>query len=444
MLLIAGVGTLVPFAFWARGGAVFGKRLWTLIGLLPFLQPALPPLDFALISWGTGWPGLVSGLEVTALDLLCVTIWVGLARPRLHSRFSIVLALYLLAVLLSIFQADEPTAAVFYFWQVCRVALLLIIVARASTDPVVRTNLIEGIALGVLLELAVTVWQRFALGAIQTPGTFAHQNTLGLVLHFAIFPQVALLLAGHRSWTTVLVPLAGMAIVILTTSRAALLYAGLGFLVIYGLSILRHMTLRKGLLGIVGCLLILSFAPLAINSFAKRFEVDPLREQEYNERAAFERAATGILLDFPLGVGANHYVYVAKNFGYSDRAGVLANEENRNNLVHNAYLLTAAETGWFGLTAFVLLLAYPLVAAFRFGWRTGAGPETDLLMGLAVGLLMVCLHSTLEYILLIRESQYLLAITIGLVLGAVRQVRVASEAVDLDPLLPWPLVPAPR
>ncbi len=433
LILAAGVGMLVPFAVWVRGGAVLGKRLWMLMGLLPFLQPALPQLDFALLSWGTGWPGLVSGIEVSAFDLLTLAIYVGLARPPLRSPFSIILALYLVAVLVSMIEAAAPTASVFYLWQVCRVALLLIVVARASTDPAIATNLLTGMALGVVLECGVTLYQRFGLGIVQTSGTFAHQNTLGLVLHLAVLPQVALLLAGHRNWTTVIVPLAGVATVVLTTSRAALLYAVTGFVLLYILSSLRHMTLRKGLLGIAGCCIALGFAPLAISSFEKRFEVDPLREEEYDERAAFARAATAILLDNPLGVGANHYVYVAKNFGYSERAGVLANEQNRNNLVHNAYLLAASETGWLGLAAFAMLLAYPLATAFRVGWPSRAGPEGDLLMGLGIGLLMVCLHSTLEFILLLRDSQYLLAVTIGLVLGVSRRVEARTTPAA------WPL-----
>ena len=428
LILLAGLGTLVPIALWVRGGEVCRKRLWILVGLLPFLQPGLPQLDFALLSWGAHWPGLVSGIEVSAFDLLILAIYAGLARPPLRSPFSIVVLLYLVAILISISEAAEPTAAAFYFWQVCRTALLLVVVARASTDPEVVAHLLTGLALGVVVEALVTAYQRFGLGAVQSSGTFAHQNTLGLVLHFAVFPQVALLLAGRRNWATVVVPIAGMATVVLTTSRAALLYAALGFALVYALSSLRRFTARKGLIGLVGCLVILSFTPLAIRSFEKRFEANPLHEEEYDERAAFERAATAILLDHPLGVGANHYVHVAKNFGYSEQAGVAASEGNRNNLVHNAYLLAGSETGWLGLVALALLLACPLVTAFRVGWPSRAGPEGDLLIGLGVGLLMVSLHSTLEYILLLRDSQYILAVTIGMILGIARQIAVRTQA----------------
>ncbi|MDP4023742.1 O-antigen ligase family protein [Methylobacterium sp. NEAU 140] len=426
LLLAIALGAVVPFTLWLRGGNAVDKRIWTLIGLLPFLQPAFPQLDLAFISWGTGWPGLVTGLEVTALDVVCVGIYLGLAYPRVRSGYGPILALYLVAVGLSTLQAAEPTAATFYLFQICRVGLLLVIVARAASDATVSARLIDGIALGVLLECAVTIWQRFGLGVVQTAGTFPHQNTLGMVLHFAIFPQVALLLAGHRNWTTIVVPLAGVAVVVLTASRAALLFTCLGLVLIYTLSILRHLTVRKSVLGICGCLLVLAMAPAAIDSFAKRFEQAPINEEEYDERAAFSRAARYILADNPLGIGANHYVHVAKNYGYSEKAGVVNDTGNRNNLVHNAYLLTASETGWLGLIALVLVLAHPLVVAVRAGWSVWPGMPADMLCGLSVGLLMVCLHSSLEYILLSRECEYLFAISAGLIYGMASQVRSRS------------------
>lgn len=433
LLLAVGLGLLVPFTVWIRGGAVLDRRLWILFGLLPFLQPALPQLDVALVSWGADWPGLVTGIEVTAFDLLVLGIYLGQSGPRQRSPYSAILAFYIAAVLFSLLQAAEPLAAFFYFWQVCRVGLMLVVVARASADPAVLRYILTGMALGVLLEGLVTAYQRFGLGIIQTTGTFAHQNTLGLVLHLAVFPLVALLLAGRRDWMTLMVPVIGLGTIVLTTSRAALLYATLGLVLVYGLSSLRRFTLRKSLMGAAGGLVLLALAPLALDSFEKRFEANPLNEHEYNERAAFERAAKAILLDNPFGVGANHYVYVAKNFGYSDQAGVIANEGNRNNLVHNVFLLAASETGWPGLVGLVLLLGYPMIRAFRVGWSRRAGYEGDLLIGLGVGLLMVCLHSTLEYILLLRESLYLFAVVVGLVLSVSRRVEDRARIPALRP-----------
>lgn len=422
LALIACLGALLPFALWLRGGDLFGKRVWILFGLLPFLLPAAPQLDVAIISWGLDWPGLLNGLEITILDVLSLALFLGMARGPGHTAFGLLLTLYLVALLLSVAQADQPTAAWFYVWQFCRAALLLIVVARACSDEVARDYVLTGMVLGLMLQAAVVVWQRFGLGIVQTSGTFFHQNTLGLVTHFVLFPQVALLLAGQRGWQVVAAPLAGIVVVVLTTSRAALLYAGIGLVLIYAISALRHCTLRKGLVGAVGTLVLLAIAPVAIASFQKRFAENPLTEEEYDERAAFNRAAAFILQDHPLGVGANHYVYMAKNFGYSDRAGVAPVEGSRNNIVHNVYWLTASETGYPGLVAFLLVLTYPLAAALRVGWQTRGSPRGDLLIGLGIGLLMVYGHSTLEYVLISKEAQYLHAMIVGVTLGLVGQV----------------------
>lgn len=439
LVLFVALGALVPLAVWLRGGDLFGKRVWILVGLLPFVLPAAPQLDVAIVSWGLDWPGLVNGLEVTVLDGLMVALILGMPRGRGSAVFGLLVLAYIGALLLSVLQADQPVAAAFYIWQFCRAALLLVVVSRACADGIAREHLLTGMVLGLVLEALFVLWQRLALGVVQTSGTFFHQNTLGLVTHLVLFPQVALLLAGERSGRAGVATLAGILVVVLTTSRAALLYAGIGLVLIYAVSLLRHWTLRKSLVGLGGGLVLLAMLPAVILSFEKRFEANPLTEEEYDERAAFERSAAFILRDHPLGVGANHYVYMAKNFGYSDRAGVAPFEGSRNNIVHNVYWLTASETGYLGLVAFALMLAYPLVAALSVGWRTRGSPRGDLLIGLGIGLLMVYAHSSLEYVLISKEAQYVHAMVIGVILG-----MVAQEARRAAPAASAPIAGAPR
>src|SRR5690606_1191376 len=123
---------------------------------------------------------------------------------------------------------------------------------------------------------------------------------------------------------------------------------------------------------LVGCL-----APLAMSSFERRFAATPF-ERDYGEREAFNRAAALMLADHPMGVGANHYVLIAKNHGYSERAGVVPFEASRNAHVHNAYWLVAAETGYLGLGALLLLMLRPLGVAFAYGWRHRDDRRGDL------------------------------------------------------------------
>ena len=78
--------------------------------------------------------------------------------------------------------------------------LLYAVVERACANPLVPVALLKGMAIGLLVQVPVVLWQRFGLGMLQTPGTTIHQNELGMLSHFVVFPFFALLLYG-TSWT---------------------------------------------------------------------------------------------------------------------------------------------------------------------------------------------------------------------------------------------------
>lgn len=427
--LFIAIGAALPLALWLRGGGAGAARFWILFGLLPFLLPAVPQLDLALVSWWPNWIGLLSAAEVSVIDVFAIAGYLSVPKTRNGFVLHGPLLLYLVAISLSALHAVQPVAAGFYVLQFCRIYFLIVVVAHASKDETILLNLLQGMALGLCLQAVIVTWQRYGLGVVQASGTFAHQNTLGLVSHLVVVPHMALLLAGARGVQIAAIPFAGAIVAVLTTSRAALLFAGVGFVTLYLVSALRRWTTRKSLVG-VGCLMLAGFiAPIVISSFERRFELNPLMEEEYDERAAFERTAALILQDHPFGVGVNHYVQIAKNFGYSERGGVAPVEGSRNNIVHNIYWLTAAETGYFGVFAFVTMLLTPMILALKTGWRARGTTRGDLLIGFGVALFTVYCHSTLEYIFLSKEAQYLFAITSGCVFGLASRIpRYAAQA----------------
>lgn len=107
----------------------------------------------------------------------------------------------------------------------------------------------------------------------------------------------------------------------LTASRATLGLGALGYAATFAMSTLRKWMFRKGVFAIAGLVLLGFLVPLAISMLDNRFSVNPLSD-EYDELAAFESAATSILSDHPMGIGANNYVVVANTKGYNQRAGV--------------------------------------------------------------------------------------------------------------------------
>ncbi len=172
--------------------------------------------------------------------------------------------------MLSALQAFVPIAAIFYSWQLARMFRVYVVVVRACAHPPTLTALLKGMSAGLLLQAAVALWQRFGLGLLQTPGTFLHQNTLGMVTHFVVFPFFALLLSGRVGWLPSVVLPAGIIVELLTTSRATVGLAGLGYSVVFVLSAMRGWTSRKAVALIVAVAVGAVIVPLALSAIASR------------------------------------------------------------------------------------------------------------------------------------------------------------------------------
>lgn len=439
-LLIA-LCCVLPLSIVIRDNRRIAEIAWISIGFLPFLLPAIPQLDLGLVNLDD-WHGYAHGVEVSFVDIIALAILFSLPKTKNVLWFHLPLGFYLFAQILAGFQAANALAAFFYIFQTAKIYLLVVIVARGCEREDVPLLLMKGFALGLALQLVVVVFQVVSGTWIQPPGTFAHQNTLGMALHLAAIPSFVMFLAGARGWQFLIAPPAALFVASLTASRASLgIYLG-GLGLAYLLSLLRGISKRKLAIGLVGFAVMLVAVPVAISSFERRFEATPLGEDAYDERAAFNRAATMIIHDHPFGVGSNHYVYMAKNFGYSIRAGVLQIEGNLNNIVHNAYLLAAVETGYIGLAAFLLLCIYPLFITWQYTKLAGSMLVGDLLTGIAAALVAVYLHSGYEYILFGKDMQYLFGITLGIVFGVSTRLALQKGGA-MQPEMPAAEIPNP-
>jgi hypothetical protein len=427
--LCIGVVGIIPLALFLRSNPSAQSKFWILVGIIPFITRVVPFFDVALITWHEFWWGHVSALQVSAIDLIAVALYFTVKHKTNSIRYHFPFLLYLTAISLSVFQADMPLGSVFYVWQFMRTYLLTVVVAKACTDETVPLQLLKGLAIGLAIQIVAVLYQKFGLKLVQPTGTFFHQNTLGLITHLVVFPHFALLLAGQRQLQNVATPLIGLIITALIASRAALGFSVLGFGMTYVLSSVLKGTTWKAMVGAAGLLLAAVVGPVAYSSLEQRFDAAPLTEHEYDERAAFNRTALSILEAKPFGIGANHYSYVGKNYGYSVRAGVAPNEGSLNNIVHNAYYLNAAEAGYLGFAAFIILMLYPVWIAFKYGWIARGSPRGDLLLGIGVAMTTVSTHSLFEYILVIKEVQYVLAIVVGMTFGLAHQVRAGHATV---------------
>ena len=407
---------MFPLSAWLRRSPQHSPKIWMLVGFLPFVTDYLH-LFMAFDSW-LFWPGYVKGVEFSVLDGLALALFFSLPRSRDRLPFLIPMTLYFLAVLLSVLQAAVPEAALFYPWQLSRMFLVYAVVTKACADERVAPALLTGMAAGIMLEAGFTVIQRFGLGMLQAVGTIGHQNLLGMMSHFVIFPLFALMLAGQGGWIAPIAVMAGAIVELLTASRATLGLAGLAYVAVFALSALQRWTPRKAVTLFVGVALVAAITPIALSSIAKRGE-DQLEGSD-QERVIFKNAASAILSDYPLGVGANHYVMIANVGGYNQKYGLSWTSDRAN--VHNVYYLVADETGYLGLITFMILLLRPLTVAFPCAFRYRGDPRGDLLLGLGVAMLTVYIHSNFEWVFITFEPQYLFAMDMGLVAGLAQQL----------------------
>ena len=142
-------------AGWLRQNPGQTAKVWILMGVLLFVVDPLH-LFMAVVSWPL-WPGFVKGAEVSIIDVMALAIFISLPRSKNPLPFRISIAAYFLAVMLSVFQAGVAQAAVFYVWQLGRMFLLYVVVARASKYEQVVYSLLKGVAIGLCIEVCVSL-----------------------------------------------------------------------------------------------------------------------------------------------------------------------------------------------------------------------------------------------------------------------------------------------
>jgi hypothetical protein len=423
--LAIGIIGILPLSLLLRSNPNLREKVWILLGIMPFMLVVTPFVSVAIVTWDQIWFSYVPGFQITVIDLIAVALFFSVKSKRVSIHYQIPFILYLAAISLSVLQAEKPPAAIFYVWQFVRMYFFAIVVAKGCTEQNTAIQLMRGLAIGLSIQTVTVFWQKFGLHIVEPSGTFVHRNTLGLIIHMVIFPHFSLYLAGQRQMQYFLTPLMGLAIAALIASRAALAFSVFGFAATYLLSLARKPSSWKAVIGVAGIAVIAIVAPIAHTSLERRFDASPLMDDEYDERAAFNRTALSMLSANPFGVGVNHYSYIGKNHGYSVSNGVAPIEGSLNNTVHNAYLLAGAEAGYFGMISFIILALYPLLIASKYAlisnrrdWRG------DLLLGLAVAMMTAYIHSFFEYIIVIKEVQYVLMIVFGMTFGLAHQIKI--------------------
>jgi hypothetical protein len=416
-ILVTGLIAAYPFGLALRAQPRLLTAVWTLVGLLPFLGS--PDID--LHSLGR-FPGDTHGFAVSVLDFLALSLLYSRRASSRQVPYRKAMGTYLLVAAFSATQALSPVASLSYSWRLLRFYLLFAAVVRGARTFEASKTILRGMAIGVYYEFFLTMHQR--LSVYQSSGSFSHQNSLGMAMNLVLMAPMALILATKADWVIVGTPFAGLVAVVLTRSRGSLIFFALGVFLVYWLSLARSPKPRKLTIGVAAGTVALVVLARAAPRIAERFETAPAESME--ARRQFAEAATMMLHDHPLGVGANHFAWSLEGDGYSDRVGL--RYANRRAIVHNVYWLTAAELGYPGIVALIALLLSPLVDAIRSTLVARPGdPRGDLLLGLGVSLVICYLHSTVEWIWRATDVSYVFWTVVGLVGAVSGQIRRRSQ-----------------
>jgi O-antigen ligase len=305
--------------------------------------------------------------------------------------------------------------------------LAMWVVADHLRGPVQWRQFVRGIAIGLALHAAISVLQMVTGGALQVPGIKAstqqtlsyagagllevfrpsgllsHPNALADYLVMIIPAMLGMALLGRRhvpgryaGWLAALA--AAFLMMLLTLSRGGWVATTAGVAVYLVLGYLRgtvtkaHLR-RVGIAGLVGMIFAVAAFPTV---WLRLFEADNRSTQS---RLLLAEQALLIVQRNPIdGVGLGAYTWAAQR-NLPDSYGRVP-ESFRDMLlkgvVHNKYLLTAAETGIIGLLLFLNVFRRSMSALWRADFR--ADPVREVVaLGTLSGLVAVLVTFIVEH-----------------------------------------------
>jgi len=375
------------------------------------------------------WPGPVQGIQITIVDSLAAAIVFSTPRSRSPIAVKLALGVLLLGIVISSFSAQQLMPVAFYVWQLGRAILLFTAIARVTAKyEKAPLALAAGLGFAIAIEGIIVIGQ-FAAGNPQPGGSLGNRNLLGMASHFGTMPAFALLLAGYRQRLAALVVCCGAIVALLGGSRATIGLLALGMLLTAMFSMRHKITARKKAVTATAAVLVICSLPLMMLSVGRRSEAE--LQSSNLERSAMIEAARMIIADHPFGVGPDQYVVVANVGGYSDRAGVPWNKDDRSAPVHNSYFLVTAELGFVGLLGLLSVFA----AVLATGWgalRSATGLRSELLVGFLGAVLVLAFHISFEWVFELYPVQYLTACAMGSIVGIAASVEAGKRAPKTD------------
>lgn len=358
------------------------------------------------------------GFEVTVSDLIALGLTVALVvrAPRTVRWVppnAFLMALYFGVNALSLAWSPEPLFSAFTLFKLLRCGLCYWIVynlVRAREDLVA---VVSGWTVAAILVTLAVLKQKYLQGIWRASGPFDHSNTMPVFLNLALPAVLAWGLVGARSVLARALALAATIGIVFCSlasfSRAGIVISSCTFATMLALALLRHPSPRTGIIGLLAVAIAVCGGLRAAPRVIERFQTAD--EESLEARQEFNAAALALVSDHPQGVGANTFPLAMDQPKYMEFVRVMANEESPG-VVHNIYLLIAAELGLAGLALFLAMMARFLMIALTGAWRP-ASFESLVAAGTALGMLATHAAGLLEWVLCIAPVMYQFAFVSG-------------------------------
>ena len=279
-------------------------------------------------------------------------------RPQALPPNTSLMILYFMLAVATLFISYVPVYGAFGVSKILRaMAVYWVAYNYLRTEKDLRFFLLI-LASIVAFEFMLVIQQRLS-GFYRTHGSLPHSNTLAIYINMMNMIFLSFVLNDRsKGWSRYLYWITlgmGSLIVLATFSRGALAVMVVCYMLVIILSTFDR--LRPSKLMVIGLLALIAL-PIALKvtpSIIKRFETAPVNAELSRHQA--NDAAIAMANSSWLGVGINNYSYAVNNTSFSQFVPL----EVDRGIVHNIYLLHAAEMGWLGLFVFVLMIA-------RFQW----------------------------------------------------------------------------
>ena len=417
LLVILSLPLLIAYA---KKGTKQRDKLLMVLGALFFASGTLA-LDASLITWPV-WPGTARGIVLSFVDSIALALLVLRPKKARTPPFLVICGLFLLTMIIASFGASVKMASLFAVLQFAQLALLYFALSGELARPSAISSLLKGIAVGLIVQAGFVAYQKLT-GVVQAPGSFFHQNVLGMATQLAAAPLLAAILEGERNKLAYGGVIAACICVAGGGSRASMAFFALALALTILVSLIRRSTALKWKTVGMAVIMAAFFVPMALGTLQARFGTLEISTED-ESRVAFERAARAIAEDHPLGVGPNNFVTINNTQGYAADAGIAWGGGLLDKPVHNAYLLARSETGWFGQIMLFLLLTGVALAGFWAAFRDRRTPTVGIAVGSAVGVTTIALHSNYEFAWYVMELQRLFFVNAAIVAGC---LAIAAE-----------------